>query len=66
MHINLIVGFFSFFNTNTHLKEFHLMVSALQLFLLTFGCFLSSDCKLARGGPPATIVAIDEESRNGE
>ncbi|KAF4019042.1 hypothetical protein G4228_010558 [Cervus hanglu yarkandensis] len=21
-------------------------------------------CKLARGGPPATIVAIDEESRN--
>ncbi|XP_021094788.1 protocadherin-15 isoform X2 [Heterocephalus glaber] len=23
------------------------------------------DCKLARGGPPATIVAIDEESRNG-
>ncbi|XP_072827615.1 protocadherin-15-like [Vicugna pacos] len=22
------------------------------------------DCKLARGGPPATIVAIDEESRN--
>uniref|UniRef100_A0A8C6BLD9 Protocadherin-15 n=1 Tax=Monodon monoceros TaxID=40151 RepID=A0A8C6BLD9_MONMO len=23
------------------------------------------DCKLARGGPPATIVAVDEESRNG-
>uniref|UniRef100_A0A7N4P4Q0 Protocadherin-15 n=1 Tax=Sarcophilus harrisii TaxID=9305 RepID=A0A7N4P4Q0_SARHA len=23
------------------------------------------DCKLARGGPPATIVAIDEESKNG-
>ncbi|XP_038629350.1 protocadherin-15b isoform X4 [Scyliorhinus canicula] len=23
------------------------------------------DCKLARAGPPATIVAIDEESRNG-
>ncbi|XP_048362992.1 protocadherin-15 isoform X3 [Sphaerodactylus townsendi] len=23
------------------------------------------DCKLARTGPPATIVAIDEESRNG-
>ncbi|ELR49274.1 hypothetical protein M91_21659 [Bos mutus] len=23
-----------------------------------------SNCKLARGGPPATIVAIDEESRN--
>ncbi|XP_067858865.1 protocadherin-15b [Heptranchias perlo] len=23
------------------------------------------DCKLARSGPPATIVAIDEESRNG-
>uniref|UniRef100_A0A8C3IUG9 Protocadherin related 15 n=1 Tax=Chrysemys picta bellii TaxID=8478 RepID=A0A8C3IUG9_CHRPI len=24
------------------------------------------DCKLARAGPPATIVPIDEESRNGE
>ncbi|GCC30159.1 hypothetical protein chiPu_0008606 [Chiloscyllium punctatum] len=24
------------------------------------------DCKLARSGPPATIVAIDEESRNGQ
>uniref|UniRef100_Q0ZM14-11 Isoform 11 of Protocadherin-15 n=1 Tax=Gallus gallus TaxID=9031 RepID=Q0ZM14-11 len=23
------------------------------------------DCKLARTGPPATIVPIDEESRNG-
>uniref|UniRef100_A0A8C0R8J3 Protocadherin-15 n=1 Tax=Canis lupus dingo TaxID=286419 RepID=A0A8C0R8J3_CANLU len=38
---------------------------SLWSFLLTFGCFLSLDCKLARGGPPATIVAIDEESRNG-
>uniref|UniRef100_F6WJ16 Protocadherin-15 n=1 Tax=Ornithorhynchus anatinus TaxID=9258 RepID=F6WJ16_ORNAN len=27
--------------------------------------FLSLDCKLSRTGPPATIVAIDEESRNG-
>lgn len=36
------------------------------MWLLTFGYFLSLDCKLARGGPPATIVAIDEESRNGE
>lgn len=34
--------------------------------ILTFHYFLSLDCKLARGGPPATIVAIDEESRNGE
>lgn len=58
---------FSFLNINEfHLNEFHLRVSVLQLLLLTFGCFLSLDCKLARGGPPATIVAIDEESRNGE
>lgn len=28
--------------------------------------FIFIDCKLARTGPPATIVAIDEESRNGE
>uniref|UniRef100_A0A7M4ERU1 Protocadherin-15 n=1 Tax=Crocodylus porosus TaxID=8502 RepID=A0A7M4ERU1_CROPO len=27
--------------------------------------FIFIDCKLARTGPPATIVAIDEESRNG-
>uniref|UniRef100_A0A8C0LS46 Protocadherin related 15 n=1 Tax=Canis lupus dingo TaxID=286419 RepID=A0A8C0LS46_CANLU len=34
------------------------------LFALCFGQY-DDDCKLARGGPPATIVAIDEESRNG-
>lgn len=28
--------------------------------------FIFIDCKLARAGPPATIVPIDEESRNGE
>lgn len=28
--------------------------------------FIFVDCKLARAGPPATIVPIDEESRNGE
>lgn len=28
--------------------------------------FMFVDCKLARAGPPATIVPIDEESRNGE
>lgn len=28
--------------------------------------FIFIDCKLARTGPPATIVPIDEESRNGE
>uniref|UniRef100_A0A8C6YBG6 Protocadherin-15 n=1 Tax=Naja naja TaxID=35670 RepID=A0A8C6YBG6_NAJNA len=27
--------------------------------------FIFIDCKLARAGPPATIVPIDEESRNG-
>uniref|UniRef100_A0A4W2GJ14 Protocadherin-15 n=1 Tax=Bos indicus x Bos taurus TaxID=30522 RepID=A0A4W2GJ14_BOBOX len=39
---------------------------------ITLGCLFTvclgqydDDCKLARGGPPATIVAIDEESRNG-
>ncbi|XP_023977065.1 protocadherin-15 isoform X8 [Physeter macrocephalus] len=39
---------------------------------IIFCCFFTvclgqhdDDCKLARGGPPATIVAIDEESRNG-
>ncbi|XP_012506696.1 PREDICTED: protocadherin-15-like [Propithecus coquereli] len=37
----------------------------MRLLIITFGYFLSLDCKLARGGPPATIVAIDEESRNG-
>uniref|UniRef100_A0A8C0LPU4 Protocadherin-15 n=1 Tax=Canis lupus dingo TaxID=286419 RepID=A0A8C0LPU4_CANLU len=39
------------------------------LFALCFGQYDDDwqyeDCKLARGGPPATIVAIDEESRNG-
>ncbi|XP_077655473.1 protocadherin-15 isoform X2 [Urocitellus parryii] len=35
-----------------------------SLFAACFGQY-DDDCKLARGGPPATIVAIDEESRNG-
>lgn len=67
MHINLNVGFF-FLSMDIHLKEYDLMILwvSLRLWLLTFGCLLSLDCKLARGGPPATIVAIDEESRNGE
>ncbi|XP_004369939.1 protocadherin-15 isoform X3 [Trichechus manatus latirostris] len=34
------------------------------LFTISLGQY-DDDCKLARGGPPATIVAIDEESRNG-
>uniref|UniRef100_A0A2K5RKJ7 Protocadherin-15 n=1 Tax=Cebus imitator TaxID=2715852 RepID=A0A2K5RKJ7_CEBIM len=34
------------------------------LFEICLGQY-DDDCKLARGGPPATIVAIDEESRNG-
>uniref|UniRef100_A0A8B9Y0B1 Protocadherin related 15 n=1 Tax=Bos mutus grunniens TaxID=30521 RepID=A0A8B9Y0B1_BOSMU len=34
------------------------------LFTVCLGQY-DDDCKLARGGPPATIVAIDEESRNG-
>ncbi|XP_045424004.1 protocadherin-15 isoform X10 [Lemur catta] len=40
-----------------------------SLFTICFGQYDDDwqyeDCKLARGGPPATIVAIDEESRNG-
>ncbi|XP_033622512.1 protocadherin-15 isoform X6 [Fukomys damarensis] len=35
-----------------------------SLFATCLGQY-DDDCKLARGGPPATIVAIDEESRNG-
>ncbi|XP_004440068.1 PREDICTED: protocadherin-15 isoform X5 [Ceratotherium simum simum] len=35
-----------------------------SLFAISLGQY-DDDCKLARGGPPATIVAIDEESRNG-
>uniref|UniRef100_A0A8D0YUK6 Protocadherin-15 n=1 Tax=Sus scrofa TaxID=9823 RepID=A0A8D0YUK6_PIG len=35
-----------------------------SLFTICLGQY-DDDCKLARGGPPATIVAIDEESRNG-
>ncbi|XP_054378548.2 protocadherin-15 isoform X2 [Pongo abelii] len=35
-----------------------------SLFEICLGQY-DDDCKLARGGPPATIVAIDEESRNG-
>lgn len=36
----------------------------LELEITSFFIFI--DCKLARTGPPATIVPIDEESRNGE
>uniref|UniRef100_A0A663DYS0 Protocadherin-15 n=1 Tax=Aquila chrysaetos chrysaetos TaxID=223781 RepID=A0A663DYS0_AQUCH len=35
----------------------------LELEITSFFIFI--DCKLARTGPPATIVPIDEESRNG-
>uniref|UniRef100_A0A286XM42 Protocadherin-15 n=1 Tax=Cavia porcellus TaxID=10141 RepID=A0A286XM42_CAVPO len=35
-----------------------------SFFTVSLGQY-DDDCKLARGGPPATIVAIDEESRNG-
>nr|ABC79273.1 protocadherin-15-CD2 isoform 6 [Mus musculus] len=35
-----------------------------SLLVVSWGQY-DDDCKLARGGPPATIVAIDEESRNG-
>lgn len=37
-------------------------VSMYQLFF--FSTF--AECKLSRSGPPATIVAIDEESPNGK
>uniref|UniRef100_A0A8C8BNB7 Protocadherin-15 n=1 Tax=Otus sunia TaxID=257818 RepID=A0A8C8BNB7_9STRI len=39
-----------------------------KILLLELGItslFIFIDCKLARTGPPATIVPIDEESRNG-
>uniref|UniRef100_A0A8C5JKJ7 Protocadherin-15 n=1 Tax=Junco hyemalis TaxID=40217 RepID=A0A8C5JKJ7_JUNHY len=45
--------------------------SFLRLFLITSSLALQIfsesgiNCKLARAGPPATIVPIDEESRNG-
>uniref|UniRef100_A0A667H386 Protocadherin-15 n=1 Tax=Lynx canadensis TaxID=61383 RepID=A0A667H386_LYNCA len=43
------------------------LASGVILGALSAVCFgqYDDDCKLARGGPPATIVAIDEESRNG-
>uniref|UniRef100_A0A8C6YDL1 Protocadherin related 15 n=1 Tax=Naja naja TaxID=35670 RepID=A0A8C6YDL1_NAJNA len=37
----------------------------LVCFSLITPIFIFIDCKLARAGPPATIVPIDEESRNG-
>nr|KAF6322672.1 protocadherin related 15 [Pipistrellus kuhlii] len=52
------------------LQQFYLwkwLASGIVLgsfFGVCFGQY-EDDCKLARGGPPATIVAIDEESRNG-
>uniref|UniRef100_A0A452U2F8 Protocadherin related 15 n=1 Tax=Ursus maritimus TaxID=29073 RepID=A0A452U2F8_URSMA len=52
------------------LQQFYLwkwLASGIILGALSAICFgqYDDDCKLARGGPPATIVAIDEESRNG-
>ncbi|XP_021551743.1 protocadherin-15 isoform X9 [Neomonachus schauinslandi] len=52
------------------LRQFYLwkwLASGIILAALFTICFsqYDDDCKLARGGPPATIVAIDEESRNG-
>ncbi|XP_043452068.1 protocadherin-15 isoform X2 [Prionailurus bengalensis] len=52
------------------LQRFYLwkcLASGIILGALSAVCFgqYDDDCKLARGGPPATIVAIDEESRNG-
>ncbi|XP_025770764.1 protocadherin-15 [Puma concolor] len=57
------------------LQRFYLwkcLASGIILGVLSAVCFGQydddwqyEDCKLARGGPPATIVAIDEESRNG-
>lgn len=38
--------------------------TSLNLLLLFSSTF--SECKLSRSGPPATIVAIDEESPNGK
>ncbi|XP_049502618.1 protocadherin-15 [Panthera uncia] len=52
------------------LQRFYLwkcLALGIILGALSAVCFgqYDDDCKLARGGPPATIVAIDEESRNG-
>ncbi|XP_006144445.1 protocadherin-15 isoform X1 [Tupaia chinensis] len=45
-------------------RSFALGITLGSLFAICLGQY-DDDCKLARGGPPATIVAIDEESRNG-
>uniref|UniRef100_A0A8C6WIT6 Protocadherin-15 n=1 Tax=Neogobius melanostomus TaxID=47308 RepID=A0A8C6WIT6_9GOBI len=37
----------------------------LKMLCLSLHCHVFAECKLARSGPPATIVAIDEESPNG-
>uniref|UniRef100_A0A663N8S4 Protocadherin-15 n=1 Tax=Athene cunicularia TaxID=194338 RepID=A0A663N8S4_ATHCN len=42
-------------------KPFKILLLELEITSL----FIFIDCKLARTGPPATIVPIDEESRNG-
>lgn len=34
--------------------------------MFIFSLFFYPECKLSRSGPPATIVAIDEESPNGK
>lgn len=34
--------------------------------MFLFSLFFYPECKLSRSGPPATIVAIDEESPNGK
>uniref|UniRef100_A0A4W6E7D7 Protocadherin-15 n=1 Tax=Lates calcarifer TaxID=8187 RepID=A0A4W6E7D7_LATCA len=42
---------------------FYIFVSMLTVYVFFF--FSLPECKLSRSGPPATIVAIDEESPNG-
>lgn len=62
----MIVLFF-FAHIFVHLSELDLWMNvpaAVESYFCLFSLYI--DCKLARGGPPATIVAIDEESRNGE
>uniref|UniRef100_A0A672V9U3 Protocadherin-15 n=1 Tax=Strigops habroptila TaxID=2489341 RepID=A0A672V9U3_STRHB len=41
------------------------IIPLLFLWVKITSLFIFIDCKLARTGPPATIVPIDEESRNG-
>ncbi|KAM6951588.1 LOW QUALITY PROTEIN: protocadherin-15b [Aplochiton taeniatus] len=48
-----------------HFKWLGIGIGVLLVLLPPCLCQDSDECKLSRSGPPATIVAIDEESPNG-